>query len=51
MIFQPHLFSRTKDLINEFADSLSKVDEIIIIDIYALEKILLVVLVSIICLI
>ena len=38
MIFQPHLFSRTKDLINEFADSLSKVDEIIIIDIYAARE-------------
>ena len=38
MIFQPHLFSRTKDLISEFADSLSKVDEIIIIDIYGARE-------------
>tara|TARA_B100001057_G_scaffold458140_1_gene507092 strand:+ start:9786 stop:11207 length:1422 start_codon:yes stop_codon:yes gene_type:complete len=38
MIFQPHLFSRTKDLISEFADSLSKVDEIIILDIYGARE-------------
>ena len=38
MIFQPHLFSRTKDLISEFAESLSKVDEIIIIDIYGARE-------------
>ncbi|OUS03501.1 UDP-N-acetylmuramate--L-alanine ligase [Flavobacteriales bacterium 33_180_T64] len=33
-IFQPHLFSRTKDFANEFADSLSKFDEVILLDIY-----------------
>ncbi len=38
MIFQPHLFSRTKDLISEFADSLSRVDEIIILDIYGARE-------------
>tara|TARA_B100000900_G_scaffold410337_1_gene427966 strand:+ start:85 stop:1152 length:1068 start_codon:yes stop_codon:yes gene_type:complete len=38
MIFQPHLFSRTKDLITEFADSLSRVDKIIILDIYAARE-------------
>ncbi len=38
-IFQPHLFSRTKDLCDEFAASLSKVDELILLDIYpAREK-------------
>jgi UDP-N-acetylmuramate--alanine ligase len=33
-IFQPHLFSRTKDLAKEFAQQLSKVDEVILLDIY-----------------
>jgi UDP-N-acetylmuramate--alanine ligase len=38
-VFQPHLFSRTKDLCDEFATSLSKVDELILLDIYpAREK-------------
>ncbi|HNE50381.1 MAG: UDP-N-acetylmuramate--L-alanine ligase [Chitinophagales bacterium] len=39
VIFQPHLFSRTKDLGDEFAVSLSKADELILLDIYpAREK-------------
>jgi UDP-N-acetylmuramate--alanine ligase len=33
-IFQPHLFSRTKDFANEFAESLDLLDEIILLDIY-----------------
>jgi len=33
-IFQPHLFSRTKDFGAEFAQSLSKFDEVILLDIY-----------------
>ncbi|WNM19182.1 UDP-N-acetylmuramate--L-alanine ligase [Flavobacterium capsici] len=33
-IFQPHLFSRTKDFIDGFAESLSKFDEILLLDIY-----------------
>lgn len=33
-IFQPHLFSRTKDLAQGFAKSLSLVDEVILLDIY-----------------
>ncbi|WP_298488716.1 UDP-N-acetylmuramate--L-alanine ligase [uncultured Maribacter sp.] len=38
-IFQPHLFSRTKDFIEEFAESLSKFDSILLLDIYpAREK-------------
>jgi len=38
-IFQPHLFSRTRDFVDEFALELSKLDEIIIMDIYpAREK-------------
>lgn len=38
-IFQPHLYSRTKDFMEGFADELSKVDELILLDIYpAREK-------------
>jgi UDP-N-acetylmuramate--alanine ligase len=33
-IFQPHLYSRTKDFANEFAESLSLLDELILLDIY-----------------
>lgn len=33
-IFQPHLYSRTKDLQEEFAKSLSLADEVILLDIY-----------------
>lgn len=33
-IFQPHLFSRTRDFMNGFAKSLSAFDEIILLDIY-----------------
>ena len=32
--FQPHLFSRTKDFIDGFAESLSKFDEILLMEIY-----------------
>jgi len=34
VIFQPHLYSRTRDFANDFANSLSKFDEIILLDIY-----------------
>lgn len=34
VIFQPHLFSRTKDFADDFAQSLSQFDEIILLDIY-----------------
>lgn len=34
VVFQPHLFSRTKDLCQEFAASLSNADEVILLDIY-----------------
>lgn len=38
-IFQPHLYSRTNDFYKEFADSLSLLDEVILLDIYpAREK-------------
>ncbi len=33
-IFQPHLFSRTKDFADEFAQSLQNFDEILLLDIY-----------------
>lgn len=33
-IFQPHLYSRTRDFYREFADSLSLLDEVILTDIY-----------------
>lgn len=33
-VFQPHLFSRTRDFTNEFAKSLSLLDELILLDIY-----------------
>lgn len=33
-IFQPHLYSRTKDFFNEFADVLSELDDLILLDIY-----------------
>jgi len=33
-IFQPHLFSRTRDFADDFAKSLSQFDEIILLDIY-----------------
>jgi UDP-N-acetylmuramate--alanine ligase len=34
VIFQPHLYSRTKDFMNEFARALSKFDRIILLPIY-----------------
>ena len=33
-VFQPHLFSRTRDFLNEFSTSLSQFDELILLDIY-----------------
>lgn len=38
VIFQPHTYSRTKNLLNEFAESLSHFDHIIITDIYAARE-------------
>jgi UDP-N-acetylmuramate--alanine ligase len=34
VIFQPHLFSRTKDFADGFAESLDLADEVILLDIY-----------------
>ena len=33
-VFQPHLYSRTRDFYREFADSLSLLDEVILTEIY-----------------
>lgn len=33
-VFQPHLFTRTRDFADEFAQSLSLLDEVILLDIY-----------------
>ena len=33
-IFQPHLYTRTRDFYKDFADSLSMLDEVILCDIY-----------------
>ncbi|MCK0180319.1 UDP-N-acetylmuramate--L-alanine ligase [Flavobacteriaceae bacterium S0862] len=34
VIFQPHLFTRTRDFVNEFASSLSQFDRILLLEIY-----------------
>ena len=34
MVFQPHLFSRTNDFMDGFAEALAKVDELYLLDIY-----------------
>ena len=33
-VFQPHLYTRTRDFADEFAESLSKADKVILLDIY-----------------
>jgi UDP-N-acetylmuramate--alanine ligase len=33
-IFQPHLYTRTRDFVDGFAESLSKFDELLLLDIY-----------------
>lgn len=38
-VFQPHLYSRTRDFANEFAESLSLLDDVVLLEIYpAREK-------------
>lgn len=34
IVFQPHLFSRTKDFVDGFAESLSRFDEVLLLEIY-----------------
>ena len=33
-VFQPHLFTRTRDFVDEFGTSLSQLDSLILLDIY-----------------
>lgn len=33
-VFQPHLYTRTRDFYNEFADALALLDEVVLLDIY-----------------
>ncbi|MDO9512654.1 MAG: UDP-N-acetylmuramate--L-alanine ligase [Bacteroidales bacterium] len=37
-LFQPHLFTRTRDLVDEFAMSLSMLDEVLLMPIYAARE-------------
>jgi len=37
-VFQPHTFTRTKKLLNEFAEALTHTDEVILLDIYAARE-------------
>ena len=37
-VFQPHTYTRTKSLFNEFVDALSNVDHIVLADIYAARE-------------
>ena len=37
-VFQPHTYSRTKALLHEFAEALSKADEVVLADIYAARE-------------
>ena len=39
VLFQPHLFSRTKDFAAEFAASLDLADEVILLDIYPAREV------------
>jgi len=39
IVFQPHLYSRTRDFIDGFAKSLSRFDEIILLDIYPAREV------------
>jgi UDP-N-acetylmuramate--alanine ligase len=34
VVFQPHLFSRTRDFVDGFAEVLSRVDELLLMEIY-----------------
>ena len=39
MVFQPHRYTRTKDLFDEFVNVLTKVDRLILLDIYSAGEI------------
>ena len=34
LVFQPHLYSRTRDFVDGFAEALDQLDEIVLMDIY-----------------
>ena len=38
VVFQPHTYSRTKNLLNDFAEALMNFDHIIVLDIYAARE-------------
>ena len=38
VVFQPHTYTRTKTLLNDFVDALSSFDNIIVTDIYAARE-------------
>ena len=38
VVFQPHTYTRTKALLNEFAESLSRADKVVLADIYAARE-------------
>ncbi|SKB58589.1 UDP-N-acetylmuramate--L-alanine ligase [Salegentibacter holothuriorum] len=38
-VFQPHLFSRTRDFVDDFAESLALFDELLLLDIYPAREI------------
>ena len=38
VVFQPHTYSRTKNHLHEFADAISKFDNVILLDIYAARE-------------
>ena len=38
LVFQPHLYSRTRDFMDEFAEVLATADELILLDIYAARE-------------
>jgi UDP-N-acetylmuramate--alanine ligase len=38
VVFQPHLYSRTKTFAREFADALSRADEVFVLDVYAARE-------------
>ena len=39
VVFQPHLYTRTRDLINDFAQSLSQFDAVILLEIYPAREV------------
>lgn len=38
MVYQPHRFTRTRDLFEEFVDVLSQVDQLLLLDVYAASE-------------